>query len=140
MTAKWETQSMNRLSWSPMRVASLVTALNVLIAGGFAIAGLISPKSILPAGALPTEASLIFALYAAARTIPLALMTLAAIYKRSASALIVLGLLAGGVQLADAAIGIFQGDPGKIFGPLIIAGLQFYAVFILKKSGDQIAA
>jgi hypothetical protein len=122
-----------------MHVASFITALNVLIASGFAIAGLISQKSILPTGAVPTEASLIFALYAAARTIPLALITLAAIYRRSASALIALGLLAGSIQLADAAIGIFQNDPGKIFGPLIIAGLQFYAIFMLTKSGGQAA-
>jgi len=130
----------NRLSWSPMRIASVVTALNVLIASGFALAGLVDPKSILPAGAVPTDAALIFALYAAARTIPLALIVFAAIYKRSASALTVLGLLAGLIQLADAAIGIFQNDPGKIFGPLIIAGLQFYAVFILTKSVDHLAA
>jgi hypothetical protein len=126
------------LSARPMRVASAITALNVVIASGFAIAGLVSPQSILPAGAVPTEASLIFALYAAARTIPLALLTLAAIHKRSASALIVLGLLAGSIQSADAAVGISQRDPGKILGPLIIAGLQFYAVFILAKSLDQI--
>jgi hypothetical protein len=90
----------------------------------------------LPVGSAPTEASLLFALYAAARAIPLALITLAAIYKRSASALIVLGLLAGFIQLADAAIGILQGDPGKTFGPLIIAGLQFYAVLKLSKSAN----
>jgi hypothetical protein len=53
--------------------------------------------------------------------------------KRSASALIVLGLLAGIVQLADAAIGIVQNDAGKIFGPLILLGLQFYAVLALQK-------
>ena len=130
---------MKTFSWSPMRIASLVTALNVLIASGFALAGLVDPKSLLPAGSVPTEASLIFALYAAARTLPLALITLAAIYRRSATALTVLGLLAGLIQLADAAIGIFQNDPAKIFGPLIIAGVQFYALFILAKSLDQLA-
>jgi len=50
-----------------------VTAINVLVASGFSIAALISPKSILPAGYAPTEASFIFAMYAAARSIPLAL-------------------------------------------------------------------
>lgn len=49
-----------------MRIASLVTAINVLIAGGFSIAGLMSPKSMLPAGFAPTDASFIFAMYAAA--------------------------------------------------------------------------
>ena len=62
------------------RIASLVTAVNVLVASGFSIAGLFSPKSILPADYAPTEASFIFAMYAAARSIPLALMALA-IYK-----------------------------------------------------------
>lgn len=117
-----------------MRLASVITALNVLIASGFAVAGLVSPKSILPADAVPTGASLLFALYAAARTIPLALATLAAIYKRFAPALIVLGSLAGAIQLFDAAIGAYQNDPGKTLGPLIIAGLQFYAIFALRKS------
>ena len=117
-----------------MRLASLITAANVLIASGFAIAGLVYPRAILPPGYLPTDASFVFALYAAARALPLALIALAAIYKRSASALMVLGVLAGAIQLADAAVGIFQGDPGKIFGPVLIAGLQFYAVFALTKS------
>ena len=48
---------------------ALVTAVNVLIAAGFSIAGLVSPKSILPAGSVPGEASFIFAMYAAARSI-----------------------------------------------------------------------
>ncbi len=51
----WEIFSMTPLS-SPsvtMSIASLVTAINVLIAGGFPIAGLMSPKSILPASSAP---------------------------------------------------------------------------------------
>ena len=43
------------------RIASLVTAINVLVASGFSIAGLVSPKSILPEDYAPTEASFIFA-------------------------------------------------------------------------------
>jgi hypothetical protein len=54
-----------------MRIASRVTAITVLIAGGFSLAGLIRPKSILLAGSAPTHASFIFGMYAAARTIPL---------------------------------------------------------------------
>jgi len=56
-------------------------------------------------------------MYAAARTIPLALFALAAIYKRSTSALLILGTLAGAVQLLDAGIGMFQHDLGKFAGP-----------------------
>jgi hypothetical protein len=69
-------------------------------------------------------------MYAAARTIPLALITMAAIYKRSAPALFVLGLLAGVIQFVDAAVGLPQHDVGKTVGPLFLAILQVYAVTI----------
>jgi hypothetical protein len=114
-----------------MRIASLVTAINVLVAGGFSIAGLVSPTSILPASYVPTEASFLFAMYAAARSIPLALMALIAIYKRSEAALLILGALAGFIQLLDAGIGVLQHDPGKAIGPFAIAAFQFFAVYLL---------
>jgi hypothetical protein len=117
-----------------MRLASLVTAINVLVASGFSIAALIRPQSVLPAGSVPTEASLLFAMYAAARTIPLALFALAAIYKRAMSALLILGTLAGAIQLLDAGIGLFQHDQGKFAGPVLIAVLQFFAVYLLHRS------
>jgi hypothetical protein len=109
-------------------LASALTALNVVVASGFSIAGLIKPELILPAGAPPTDASVIFAMYAAARTIPLALITIGAIYRRSASALFVLGLLAGIIQFVDGAVGLLQHDVGKAVGPLFLAILQAYAV------------
>src|SRR5882762_1355188 len=116
-----------------MGLASALTALNVVVASGFSIAGLIKPELVLPPGATPTDASAIFAMYAAARTIPLALITMVAIYKRSASALLVLGLLAGTIQLADAAVGLLQHDIGKTIGPLSIAVFQAYAVTVFWK-------
>ena len=116
------------------RIASLVTAINVLVASGFSIAGLISPKSILPAGYAPTEASFIFAMYAAARSIPLALMALIAIYKQSEAALLILATLAGFIQLLDAGVGLLQHDLGKAIGPLVIAAFQFFAVYLLNRS------
>ena len=70
-------------------------------------------------------------MYAAARTLPLAAMTLIAIFKRSGSMLLVLGTFAGVVQLLDCIVGIVQHDPGKIFGPLVLGVLQFYAVVTL---------
>ncbi|MDB5991451.1 MAG: hypothetical protein JWQ10_2854 [Herbaspirillum sp.] len=116
-----------------MRMASWITAVNVLVASGYAIAGLVHPAAILPASDVPTEASAIFAMYAAARTLPLAVITLVVIFKRMASALLVLGFLAGVIQLSDSIVGIFQHDPGKIFGPFLIACFQFYAVFLLRR-------
>jgi hypothetical protein len=110
-----------------MRLASLVTAINVLVASGFSIAAIFRPEAVVPAGSTPTEASLLLAMYAAARTIPLALFALAAIYKRATSALLILGALAGAMQLLDAGIGLLQHDLGKFAGPLFIAVLQFFA-------------
>src|SRR5271167_1037666 len=116
------------------RLASVVTAINVLVASGFSIVGIIRPQYLVPAGSVSTEASLILALYAAARTIPLALFALVAIYKRATHALLILGALAGAVQLVDAGIGLFEHDLGKCAGPLFIAVLQFIVVYLLLKS------
>ena len=117
-----------------IRLASVVTAINVLVASGFSIVGIIRPQYLLPAGFVPTEASLILALYAAARTIPLALFALGTIYKQATSALLILGALAGAMQLLDAGIGLFEHDPGKCAGPLFIAVLQFFVVYLLHRS------
>jgi hypothetical protein len=115
-------------------LASLITAINVLVATGFSVAGVISPQSILPATDAANHASLIFALYAAARTIPLALFALVAIYRRAVAPLLILGALAGVMQLLDAGIGIVQGDFGKTIGPLVIAALQFASLYRLQRA------
>jgi hypothetical protein len=117
-----------------IRLASVVTAINVLVASGFSIVGIIRPEYLLPAGSVPTQASLILALYAAARTIPVALFALWAIYKQSTPALSILGAVAGAMQLLDAGIGLFEHDIGKCAGPLFIAILQFFVVYLLHKS------
>ena len=117
-----------------IRLASVVTAINVLVASGFSIAGIIRPQYLVPAGYIPTQASLILALYAAARTIPLALFALGAIYKQATPALLILGALAGAIQFLDAGIGLFEHDLGKCAGPLLIAVLQFFVVILLHRS------
>ena len=117
-----------------LRLASLVTAINVLVASGFSIAAIVRPQYLVPAESVPTEASSLLAMYAAARTIPLALFALAAIYKRATPALLILGSLAGAMQLLDAGIGLFERDVGKCAGPLFIAVLQFFVVYLLHRS------
>ena len=102
-------------------LASLVTAVNVLVASGFSIVAIIRPQYLVPAESGPTQASMILAMYAAARTIPLALFALGAIYKQAAPALVLMGALAGAMQLLDAGIGLFEHDLGKCAGPLFIA-------------------
>jgi hypothetical protein len=120
-----------------LRIASLVTALNVIIACGFSVAGMVSPAAILPVGASPTEASQIFAMYAAARAVPLTLITLATLGRRSW--MLPLGTLAGAAQLLDAGVGLFQHDVGKTIGPLVIVALQFLALFNLTRRSTKAA-
>ena len=117
-----------------MRLASVVTAIDVLVASGFSIVGIIRPQYLVPAGSVPTQASLILAMYAAARTIPLALFALLAVYKQAPPALALLGALAGAMQLLDAGIVLFEHDLGKCAGPLLIAVLQFFVVYLLRRS------
>jgi hypothetical protein len=123
---KQEVLSMSEVPLRPTggRLLPVVTAINVLVAAGFAIAGLVAPAVILPSAAPPDDASTIFALYAAARAIPLAIVTLAVIYRRETSTLVVLGALAAIIQLFDASIGWAQHDVGKTLGPLVIAVAQ----------------
>jgi hypothetical protein len=59
---------------------------------------------------------------------------LAAIYKRAAPALLILGALAGAMQVLDAGIGLYEHDLGKCAGPLFIAVLQFFVVYLLHGS------
>jgi hypothetical protein len=114
-----------------IRLASLVTAINVLVASGFSIAAIIRPQILVPAESVRTQASLLLAMYAAAPRIPLALFVLGAIYKQATPALLILGALAGAMQLLDAGIGLFQHDLGKWAGPLFLAVLQFFVVYLL---------
>ena len=48
--------------------------------------------------------------------------------------LLILGALAGAMQLLDAGIGLFEYDLGKCAGPLFIAVLQFFVVYLLHRS------
>jgi hypothetical protein len=116
-----------------IRLASLVTMINVLIASGFSLAAIVRPQYLIP-DSVPTNGMLIMAMYAAARTIPLALFALWAIFKRATPALLILGTLAGVMQLLDAGIGLYGHDLGKTAGPLLLAVLQFLAMHLLHRS------
>jgi hypothetical protein len=94
------------------------------------------PQYLVPA-AVPNEASLLLALYAAAPRIPLALLVLGAIYKQATPALLLLGSLAGAMQLLDAGIGLYENDLGKCAGPIFIAVLQFFEHLLWPNSACQ---
>jgi hypothetical protein len=115
-------------------LASVVTAINVLVASGFSIAAIIRPEYLVPAESVPADAPLLLAMYASAARIPLALLALGAIYKQATPALLILGVLAGSMQSLDAGIGLFEQDIGKCAGPLFIAVLQFFVVYLLHRS------
>ena len=128
-------------AWTAMkhslRLLSVVTALNVLVACGFALTGLVRPADMLPAGAGATYGATIFAAYAAARTVPLAVMVLIAIASRSRQSLMTLGTLAGVIQLCDVGVGFYQHDLGKTLGPLVICLLQGYALVTVARPSEQ---
>jgi hypothetical protein len=113
------------------RLASVVTAIDVLVSCGFSIAAIIRPQVLVPAESARTRASLLLAMYAAAPRIPLALLVLGAIYNQATPPLLILGALAGAMQLLDAGIGLFQRDLRKWAGPLFFAVLQFFVVYLL---------
>jgi hypothetical protein len=59
---------------------------------------------------------------------------LRAIYKQAMPALLILGAVAGAMQLLDGGIGLFEHDLGKCAGPLFLAALQFFVVYLLHRS------
>jgi hypothetical protein len=118
-------------------VAKAITALDVLVASGFALVGLFHPQAVLPAGDIPTPGSGIFAMYAAARTLPLAIFVLIAIFRNWRHTLVVLGILAGIIQFLDFFVGLAQHDAGKTIGPLVLAVLQFAAIQTLRRGANN---
>jgi hypothetical protein len=117
-----------------LRLVSLFTGFNVIVASGFTISAVVNPHYLVPAASTPTEPTIILGLYAVARTVPLALFALAAIYKRAVGALLILGSLAGCIQLLDAGIGFYGGDISNGAGPLFIAVLEFIVMYLLYRS------
>ena len=59
-----------RLIITGINVPPLIAGINVLVASGFSLAGLVISQSVLPGAGTPGRASQVFALYAAARTFP----------------------------------------------------------------------
>jgi len=121
-----------------MRALATVTVLNVLISLGFAIAGLVRPEAILPAGMAVTGAATTFALYACVRSLVLAGFVISTVMTRDVSRLRLLGSFAALVQLLDAGVGVYQQDLGKIIGPLAVATLQAWV--LLRNAGSHRAA
>ena len=106
-----------------------ITVLNVLVSTGFAVAGIVSPSLLLPADVTTDKAITIFALYAGARAVPIVILTIMSAFNKHWNAFITLAVLAGMMQLLDAFIGIYEHDLSKTAGPIIIATIQFVAIY-----------
>jgi hypothetical protein len=107
----------------------IITILNLLVATGFSVTGMINPDLILPAGANAGKSMEIFALYAGARTIPLAVIGIVSVISKRRDTLIVIAFLTGTIQVLDGFIGIYQNDLSKIAGPFVIAFVEFLAIY-----------
>ncbi len=116
----------------PLTLLKIINLVNVLVSTGYAITGMVKPASILPPGVSINQSTTIFAFYAGARTIPLALLVLWAVIQKRNNALITLAVLAGVVQFLDGFTGIYQADIGKSVGPFVLAALQFGALWFWK--------
>jgi ethanolamine transporter EutH len=114
----------------------VTTVLNVLVATGFSVAGVLNPFLILPANVTTDKAITVFALYAGARTIPMVTLTIMSVFSKHWSAFITLAVLAGVIQFLDGFIGIYQQDLSKTAGPFIIATIQFVAIYLAVRNND----
>ena len=124
---------------TPIRLATFVALLNAFVSTGFAIAGIISPQAIVPAGVGVNEAASVFALYAAARTVPILAFVVWAVARRNVQALLLLGCLMGVIQFFDGIAGIISHDPSKVIGPWLIASVQAVSVLWLsRRPGDSV--
>jgi uncharacterized protein (DUF486 family) len=93
---------------------AIITAVSAFISAGFSITALVG-----------MNAFNTFAWYAASRSIALPLAVVAVIVVRSRAGLMGLSLAMALVQAFDAAIGFNLHDPGKTYGPLVLALVTF---------------
>ncbi len=91
--------------------AGAMTAVNGLVSAGFSIAALVTADG----------SARVLALYAAARSVPLALATLVYLARRATPELRTLALVLAATQALDALIGFTLHDPGKTIGPAVFA-------------------
>lgn len=112
-------------------ILKIITALNVLVASGFAIAGVVNCALIVPSYNASDPAAAIFALYAAARAIPFAILTITTILMRKSEQIWILAIVAGCIQFADGCIGMYLHAPSKSIGPFILAVAEFLALYMV---------
>ena len=83
------------------------------------------------------EAARIASMYAAARSIPLAIVILALIGARATRPLTALAIVMALVQVLDVGVGLAQHDAAKTMGPAVLAILTFVAVRTLLRTSSE---
>ena len=116
----------------------IFTALNVVIATGFAIAGIVSPYLLLAANITTGKAITVFALYAGARGIPMALLT---IMSRIQKALECFHYPRGSYRPDTIFRWLYwhlSARPICTVGPFVIAAIQFAAIYLAVSNNNKI--
>jgi hypothetical protein len=85
---------------------------------------------LLPAATPVNSGTIVFALFAAARSVPLAIVALFAITMRDKKPILILAVVGGLIQFADGFIGLYMHDLTKIIGPFLLAALTFAGIFM----------
>ncbi|MGX9147802.1 hypothetical protein [Mesorhizobium sp. 128a] len=99
-----------------------ITIINVLGVAFFAIAGLVRPTLVAPGP--QAESSRIFALYTLARTIPIAIVTIAAEVWAPLIAVLWLSALSALLQLLDGYVGTQLRNARTTWGPIFLGVVQ----------------
>ncbi|WP_286218855.1 hypothetical protein [Paraoerskovia sediminicola] len=112
-------QPAEQLGGAAYWAAATITVLSALISLGYSVAGV-----------LGDGASEDFALYAASRSIGLAVAALLVLTSRSLRVLLVVGATMTVVQVFDGFIGLSIGDTVKTVGPFALAALTAVALMV----------
>lgn len=99
-----------------------ITITNVLCATFFAVVGLVRPTLVAPGP--QTESSRIFALYTFARTVPIAVTTIAVAVCAPLAVMLWLSGLSGLLQLLDGYVGTQLRNARTTWGPIFLGVVQ----------------
>jgi hypothetical protein len=109
----------------------IVIVANLIVSAAFSLIGVLKPISIVPSNAQINPGTTVFALYGAARAIPLAVIGLFAVFSNTDKrAILLFGVLAAVIQVTDGFIGIYMGDTTKAIGPFLLALLTFIGLYM----------
>ena len=118
-------------------VLKTVTVISVLVSCGFSIIGIIRPELLVSPALGHNQTLIVFASYAAARSIAIAAVCIFTLFGKNRGPLYTIAILAALIQFLDAFVGIYEGDISKIAGPLILAFLGIISIYHAYKSPDK---